>query len=275
MTLMLDALGSQAGQWLWAGFLVFLRVSAVAALMPGFGEQAVPPRIKLAIAICFTLIVLPAVAPQMGRNPADLIGALRQAGPEVVAGLVFGIVLRMFIMALQIAGTIAAQSASLAQLFGGGPGAEPQPAIGHLLVIGGIALAAILGLHVRAAAYLIESYALIPPGTLPTPDLILTAGLDEVARSFALGFTLAAPACIIQPLLRWLVRPFCAVVLLAHRMSPNGAAMKPFRSLAQTPSTTGAAISSSSSPPAVSAGAPTNVTISCGIARLMTPSTRL
>jgi len=193
MTLMLDALGSQAGQWLWAGFLVFLRVSAVAALMPGFGEQAVPPRIKLAIAICFTLIVLPAVAPQMGRNPADLIGALRQAGPEVVAGLVFGIVLRMFIMALQIAGTIAAQSASLAQLFGGGPGAEPQPAIGHLLVIGGIALAAILGLHVRAAAYLIESYALIPPGTLPTPDLILTAGLDEVARSFALGFTLAAP----------------------------------------------------------------------------------
>jgi len=193
MTFTAADLGGQAGQWLWAGIMVFLRVSTVAALLPGFGEQSVPQRIKLAVAICFTLVVLPAVAPQIGIRPDDLIGALRQAGPEVVAGLVFGIVLRLFVMALQMAGTIAAQSASLAQLFGGGPGAEPQPAIGHLLIIGGIALAAIMGLHVRVAEYLIGSYILIPPGTLPAPDLILTAGLTEVARSFALAFTLAAP----------------------------------------------------------------------------------
>lgn len=193
MTLTAEALSGQAGSWLWAGFLVLLRVGAIVALMPGFGEQSVPQRIKLAVAICFSLVVLPAVAPMMGPSPTDVLGALVQAAPEVLAGLIFGIVLRLFIMALQTAGTIAAQSASLSQLFGGSAGAEPQPAIGHLLVIGGIALSALLGLHVQAAAYLIESYALIPPGTLPDPDTILTAGLDRIGRSFGLAFTLAAP----------------------------------------------------------------------------------
>ena len=84
----------------------------------------------------------------------------------MVAGLAIGIVIRLFVLALQIAGSIAAQSTSLAQIFGGAT-VDPQPAIGHVLLVAGLALAVMLGLHVRLAQVLILSYEILPAGQMP------------------------------------------------------------------------------------------------------------
>lgn len=181
---------------LWAGFVVFLRVGAMLALVPAFGEQSVPVRLRLALILAFTLIVLPAVAPAIGPLPETPLGMLSVLGAEVLAGLLFGLMLRLFVLALQVAGAIAAQSTSLSQILGGSAGVDPQPAIGHLLVIAGLTLAVILGLHVRLAAYMIDGYALVPPGTVPSPATVADAGLREVGRSFALAFSLSAPFVI-------------------------------------------------------------------------------
>ncbi|MCC7321443.1 MAG: flagellar biosynthetic protein FliR [Rubellimicrobium sp.] len=184
--------------WLGEGFLVFLRVGAVVALAPAFGEQTVPVRLRLIAALCLTLCVLPAVMPEVSAAALGLTqsGMLRAGLGETAAGLVFGVVLRLMVLALQTAGTIAAQSVSLAQMAGGGLGPEPAPAVGHLMVVGGIALAASVGLHVRLAAYLIDSYRLIPPGLVPSSGVVATAGIGAVSRSFALAFSLALPFVI-------------------------------------------------------------------------------
>lgn len=196
---LLDALGqlgpAAQGQ-LWAAFAVFLRVGAMLALLPAFGEQTVPVRVRLGLGVAFTLIVLPAVAPDLPPLPARPERALGFLVAEVAAGLVFGIFLRLFVLALQTAGSIAAQATSLAQMFGGGMSAEPSPAMTHLLVTGALALAALLGLHVRLAAYMIQGYQLIPPGAVVEPGLLLEAGVGEVARAFALAFSLSAPFVI-------------------------------------------------------------------------------
>lgn len=174
----------------WAFFLVFLRVGAALSLMPAFGEQSVPQRVRLIVALAFTAIVTPAVAPALTPGPvAAAIAA------EVVAGLLIGIGLRLMVIALQIAGTIAAQAASLTQVFGG-LNAEPQPAMGNLFVMAGLALAVMAGLHVKAAELLILSYDILPPGRLPGPSDIADWGLDRIARAFSLGFSLAAPFVI-------------------------------------------------------------------------------
>jgi flagellar biosynthetic protein FliR len=191
----LTALSDLAGPWLWSGFVVFLRVGAVAALAPAFGEQSVPARVRLAVALAFALAVLPAVAPLVPPATGP-VATLRICGAEVIAGLTYGIVLRLMVMALQTAGSIAAQSISLAQIAGGGVAAEPAPAVGHLLVLGGLALAATGGLHVRLALFLIESYDLIPAGTLPDAGTLAEAGIGAIARSFALAFSLALPFVI-------------------------------------------------------------------------------
>ncbi len=187
-----DLLGL-AGDALWSGFIVFLRIGAMMALLPAFGERSVPVRVRLGLTLAFTLIVWPAVAPGVGAPPATALGQAALLGPEVLTGLFFGLLLRFFVLALQIAGTIAAQSVSLTQIFGGTAGHDPQPAIGHVLTVAALALAALLGLHVRAAEYMIQSYALLPAGTLPLPGVLAEIGVAEVARTFAMAFTLAAP----------------------------------------------------------------------------------
>lgn len=195
MTDLIAALTQISGQteaWLWSAFLVFFRVGAVMALIPGFGEQLVPSRIRLVLTLAFTAVISPAILPQL--RPSD--GAfLLPIAVEVTAGLALGLGLRLFILALQMAGAIMAQATSLAQLFGG-MGPEPQPAIGHLMVTGGLALAVMSGLHVRAAELMILSYTFLPPGRLPLAADMAGWGLSEISRAFTLAFMLAAPFTI-------------------------------------------------------------------------------
>lgn len=185
------ALSDLAAPWLWTGFAVLLRVGPVIALAPVFGEQAVPLRLRLVVALAFTMVLLPAVAPRMA-GPVSL----GFAGAEVLAGLVFGVALRILVLALMMAGSIIAQLISLAQIAGGGVTPEPAPAVGHLLLIGGLALAASLGLHVKLAAYLLTSYDLLPPGHLPSRETVISAGLSAVGRSLTLAVSLALPFVI-------------------------------------------------------------------------------
>ncbi|QUJ76299.1 flagellar biosynthetic protein FliR [Sulfitobacter albidus] len=182
---------------LWQGFTVFLRVGALTALMPGFGEQAVPVRIKIAIAIAFTLIVAPAVP--IGDLAQSSQGIFWLIITETVIGVILGLGLRLLVMALQMAGSIAAQSTSLAQILGTAV-AEPVPAMGHILVMGGIALAMMLGLHVKLAEFLLLSYQMMPPGALPAGEDVAQWGLDQVRQAFTLAFTLAAPFVVLSVL---------------------------------------------------------------------------
>mgnify|MGYP002777884159 CR=1 FL=1 len=186
--------GLQGGleAWAWGAFLVLLRVGGAVALLPAFGEQSVPARVRLALALAFGAVVLPAVGPSLPPFPGVARAVPALLG-EAGVGLLLGLGLRLFVLALQMAGSIAAQATSLSQLFGAGPGGEPSPAMAHLLVLGGLALAGLLGLHVQVAAYLIGSYALLPAGAGLDPGLALDATLGEVGRATGLAFSLAAP----------------------------------------------------------------------------------
>ena len=182
-------------QALLVGFLVFLRVGAAMALLPVFGEQSVPVRVRLALALAFTLIVSPALSGRLAplADQAAITGMA--LATETLAGLAIGMVVRLFILALQMAGTIAAQSTSLSQFFGGA-GVEPQPAISQLLVVTGLALAAMAGLHVKLAELMLLSYDILPAGQFPGAAAISAWGLAEIAQAVALAFSLAAPFVI-------------------------------------------------------------------------------
>lgn len=179
----------------WVSLATFLRVGSVMAVLPIFGERSVPERVRLALAIGFTLIVGPATATKIMPSVENITGLPLWLGTEVLAGLALGIIVRIFVLVLQMAGSIAAQATSLSQIFGGA-GTDPQPAMGHVLWIGGLALAAMLGLHVKIAQLLILSYDVFPVGTLPGAELITNWGIGRIGQTFALAFTLAAPFVI-------------------------------------------------------------------------------
>ena len=181
---------------LWQGFVTLLRIGPVMSLLPAFGEQSVPMRIKLVLALCFTLIVAPA-APAVATDPSG--GLLRLLLSETAVGLVIGIGIRLFVLALQTAGSIAAQATSLAQIFGGAA-SEPMPAMGHVLVIAGLALAVMTGLHVRVAELLIWSYTPFPRGDFPLAGSLSSWGISQISAAFSLAFTLAAPFLVVSVL---------------------------------------------------------------------------
>ena len=177
--------------WLWTAALVFLRVGTAAFLMPAFGDQSVPQRVRLALALALTAIVTPAVAVHL----KDLPSLPFAAAEEVLAGLTLGIGMRLFILALQMAGSIVAQTTSLSQLFGGAT-PEPQPAIGNLLIMASLAIALRAGLHVKAASLLIISYDFLPAGRFPLVSDLTDWGLQRVVQATVLAFSLAAPFVI-------------------------------------------------------------------------------
>lgn len=184
---------------LWHGFLIFLRIAPIMALIPAFSEQSVPPRIKLILGLAFTLVVAPAI-PNFTTSASGSISEIAlYSASETVAGLAIGISVRMFILALQTAGSIAAQSTSLSQLLGGAA-TEPLPAIGHVLVISGLALAMMTGLHIRMTQLIVLSYEFLPAGEFPDARILAAWGTGHVSRAFSLAFTLAAPFVIISVL---------------------------------------------------------------------------
>ncbi len=187
-----DLLG-MLGFELWHLFTVFLRVSAFVALLPAFGERSIPARVKLGAALAFTLIIATAV--QGTSVASDLATLLGLVGTEVVIGLAMGIAVRLFVLALQTAGSIAAQSTSLSQILGGAA-AEPVPAMGYLLMIAGIALACLMGIHVRAAEFLIRTYNMLPVGTQLGAATLAEWGVGQISQAFSLAFSLAVPFVI-------------------------------------------------------------------------------
>ncbi|AJE44819.1 flagellar biosynthetic protein FliR [Celeribacter indicus] len=195
MTEPLASLLAVAQNSLLTAFLVFLRIGAVMAVLPAFGERSVPERVRLVLAIGFTAIVFPAVSEGLAPLAASQEKVAAALLTEVISGLILGLSLRLFVMVLQIAGALIAQSTSLSQIFGGGA-VEAQPAIAHLLSVAGLALAVMMGLHVRVAELLILSYDVFPAGFMAPARDVMIWSVDHVGRIFALSFTLAAPFII-------------------------------------------------------------------------------
>ncbi len=184
------ALGGDAAL---AALAVFARVAAAVALLPGFGERSLPSRVKLGAAVAFTMVVFP-----MADAPANLAQTgIAEYGliviAEAAAGVILGLSVRLMIMALQTAGSIASQSVSVSQMFGAGMTAEPQPAYSNVLTVAGIAMAFALGLPEYAASAMIESYGSIPFGALPVSAELADWGVSRVGGAFASAVGLAAP----------------------------------------------------------------------------------
>lgn len=198
MTDLWQALAQLAGQgqdWWLAMACVFARVGPVFALAPALGERAIPARLRLAAALCMTLVVAPAVIDRLALPPPTPIGVALFLLAETLIGVTLALSLRLMIMALQIAGTKAAQATSLAQFFGG-VGVDPQPAMSQVLVMAGLAALVLMGLPEKLALLIVLSYDLFPAGAFPSPALLAEWGVARVGHAFALAFSLAAPFLI-------------------------------------------------------------------------------
>ena len=178
-----------------AFFFVFLRVGVICSFLPGFGESSLSIRLKIAIGLSFSVAVFFSVD-SVAQFQQETI-TFEYFASEILVGLFIGLLFRLFVLGLQTAGTIAAQSTSLSQILGTA-GVDPMPAIGHVLVISGICLYLTAGLHLEAISFFIASYDFFPMGQVVHYRTIYEVGVGQVADVFQIAFTLASPFVILS-----------------------------------------------------------------------------
>jgi len=174
--------------------LAFSRIGAAMMVLPGLGELNISPRIRLVLALLVTAAIAPVVATAYPVLPLGLASVAAQLISEIATGLFIGLTARMFMSALQVAGTIIAFQSSLAFAMNVDPTQGLQGAIvGTYLAVLGTALIFATDLHHLMLIAMRDSYTLFPPlGGFPTADF-LTVAIDALAGAFALGVQLAAP----------------------------------------------------------------------------------
>jgi flagellar biosynthesis protein FliR len=174
--------------------LVFARIGSMVMLLPGLGESNIPVRVKLAIALMLTLIILPlhrdAYHVDLQSLPALLVLMLH----EIIIGVVLGATARVTLSALQVAGSVIAQQLGLGFVTTIDPTQGQQGLlVGNFLTMLGITLLFATDSHHLVIAALSDSYAVFTPDEmLPSGDVAALA-TRAFAAAFKIGLQLSAP----------------------------------------------------------------------------------
>jgi flagellar biosynthetic protein FliR len=174
--------------------LVFARIGAMVMLLPGLGEAEIPVRIKLAIALLLTLVILPLHRAAYHVDMQSITPLLLLMIHEIVIGIVLGATARVTLSALQVAGSVIAQQLGLGSAVAIDPNQGQQGVlIGNFLTLLGVTLLFATDSHHLIIAALNDSYAIFSPGeVMPSGDLAALA-TRAFAAAFKIGAQLAAP----------------------------------------------------------------------------------
>jgi flagellar biosynthetic protein FliR len=174
--------------------LVFARIGSMVMLLPALGETNIPVRVKLAIALLLTLIILPLHRSAYHIDMRSLTPLLVLMVQEILIGIVLGTTARVTLSALQVAGSVIAQQLGLGSAIAIDPtGGQQAILIGNFLTLLGITLLFATDSHHLVIAALNESYAIFSPGELvPSGDLAALA-MRAFAAAFKIGAQLSAP----------------------------------------------------------------------------------
>ena len=177
-----------------AFLLVFARVGAMVMLLPGLGESNIPVRIKIAIALLLTLIIVPLHRADYHVNMDALSALLVMFVYEILIGIVLGATARVALAALQVAGAVIAQQLGLGFVTSVDPTQGQQGVvIGNFLTMLGITMLFATDSHHLVIAALNDSYSIFSPGeVMPSGDVAALA-TRAFAAAFKIGMQLSAP----------------------------------------------------------------------------------
>ena len=178
-----------------AAFLLsFARIGTMVMLLPGLGELTVSPRVRLAIALALTAVIMPL---HRGDYQVDLRAfgpVLMTLGQEILIGIVLGMLSRLTIASLQIAGSIVAQQMGLGFVTAVDPTQGQQGMlVGNFLGVLGMTLIFATDMHHLVISALNDSYTLFKPGEMPPVGDVASLFGTTVTGTFRIGVQLSAP----------------------------------------------------------------------------------
>lgn len=180
--------------WAFGFVLVLARVGCACMMLPVVGEAEVPATIRAGFVLALVALLLPPLLPSLPPAPSEPLPAAAMVGAEILTGLWLGWLARLVLVALPIAGQLAALLAGQSSVI------QPDPALGanaaalgRLMSVTAPVLVLAGGLYAMPLAALAGSYGVIRAGVLlPQADTTQSV-IGAVGAMFALAVRLAAP----------------------------------------------------------------------------------
>ena len=191
MTISLDWLPATAFTYI----IMFARIAAMLMLMPALGEQTIPARMRLSFALAFTLVLFPLLGEVIPAMPPDLTGMIGLLFHELAVGLIIGAIVRITVMATQVAGTIVAFQAGLSGALAADPTQMGQQGavFSSFLSFLGITLIFATDLHHMALAAIYDSYMVFSPTDPLMFEDAMQLAVRTVSGAFMVGVQMSAP----------------------------------------------------------------------------------
>lgn len=182
----------QTSEYLYTVFLVFCRVGSVIALLPAFGEQFVPVRLKLFISLGLAYAIQPIIA--------DIIPVVPQGTElyqsiftETIAGSVIGLWIRILFLALTIAAGFSSQILGITNIFDSTLEPGGAPALSGFFSFTAIAIIMASGGHYAFFEAIIQSYDIMPFLKPLDFGVISESIIDAGKTSLLLGLRISLP----------------------------------------------------------------------------------
>ena len=178
-----------------AFLLTFARVGTMVMVLPGIGEQSMPARVRLTIALVLTAVLVPAHEKAYTVDLTAFGPVMLMAVQEIIIGAVLGLTARLAISALQVAGTVVAQQLGLGFVTAVDPTNhnEQGALVGNFLTVLGITLVFATNMHYLVIAALNDSYTIFHPGQMPLVGDVAQHFTQVIAAAFRIGVQLSAP----------------------------------------------------------------------------------
>ncbi|MGD9922387.1 MAG: flagellar biosynthetic protein FliR [Pseudorhodoplanes sp.] len=177
--------------------LMFARIGTMVMLLPGLGEMSMPVRVRLTVALALSAMFMPLHRNAYNIDLRDFGPVLLMLGHEILIGAILGLVARLSISALQVAGAVIAQQMGLGFVTAIDPSQGQQNVIvANFLAMLGLTLIFATDLHYLFIAALNDSYRIFAPGAAIMVGDMAKLMTDTVAGAFKVGVQLSAPFLI-------------------------------------------------------------------------------
>lgn len=168
-------------------------------MLPGFGGDRIPMRMKLYIAIGVSAPIAAqlwsTLEAAISAKPLFTITILSTM--ETITGALIGLTCRMFLFAAETMLTAVTMSIGLGNALGAPINeSEPTPAIASLLLLGATTLIFVLDLHLDLIRGMSQSYDAVPPFDAASPQDMLREMLKSLDQAYLIVFRISSPFLI-------------------------------------------------------------------------------
>jgi len=174
--------------------LCFSRVMAILSAIPVINSRQAPPQVRIGLAFATALLLFPLMAKHTPQIQFSLVQFSLVMVNEVLIGLLLGLVARLIFTAVSFGGTIIGYQMGFAAANIFDPQTTQQLSImSQFSNIIAILIFLALNLHHIFFKVIVDSYILLPPGTLNLSGQAVPLLMDLAGHMFLLSVTLSAP----------------------------------------------------------------------------------